>query len=108
MHLLFVCSRNQWRSPTAEALYRNHSEYQARSAGTASSARIRLSAKLIQWADIIFVMEHRHKQIVQQQFNNELSGKRLIVLDIADEYTYMDPELIEMIRSRVDSELNSI
>lgn len=59
MKILFICSRNQWLSPTAEAIYKDHSGINVWSAGTESSARIKLSAKTILWADIIFVMEKK-------------------------------------------------
>jgi protein-tyrosine phosphatase len=105
VHLLFLCSRNQWRSPTAETLYARHPHHQAKSAGLAASANTRVTLKLIAWADIIFVMEHKHKTIVHERFANALGNKKIVVLDIADEYTYMDPELVTMIRSAVDGEL---
>jgi len=59
MNILFVCSRNQWRSPTAEAVYKNHPTHDARSAGTSDTARIRVSMKLMDWADVVFVMEKK-------------------------------------------------
>jgi predicted protein tyrosine phosphatase len=101
MHILFVCSRNQWRSPTAEALYRDRPGLEVRSAGTEPSARIRLTAKTILWADLIFVMEKRHRQRMQENFPEEMQGKQVIVLDIPDDYQYMDPELVEEIEARV-------
>ena len=55
-HLLFVCSRNQWRSPTAENLWKNHANYASRSAGTSPNAKTTVSSTDIRWADIIFVM----------------------------------------------------
>ncbi len=48
--LLFLCSRNQWRSPTAEALFKNHPRYEARSAGTENGARNKLTAGHVGWA----------------------------------------------------------
>jgi protein-tyrosine phosphatase len=105
VNLLFLCSRNQWRSRTAEALYARHPHHQAKSAGLSASATVKVSLKLILWADIIFVMEHEHKAIVRERFANALIDKKIVVLDIADEYTYMDPELVAMIRSAVDAEL---
>jgi predicted protein tyrosine phosphatase len=96
MNLLFVCSRNQWRSPTAEAIFKDHAFYKVRSAGTEPSARIRLSQKQLDWADHIFVMEKKHKQRILEKFTIE---KDIIVLDIEDDYRYMDPELIESIRT---------
>jgi predicted protein tyrosine phosphatase len=101
MNILFICSRNQWRSPTAEAIYRDRPGLQVRSAGTEPAARIRVTAKTIAWADRIFVMEKRHKQRLQENFPQEMQGKQVIVLDIPDDYRFMDPELVEEIESRV-------
>ncbi len=106
MKLLFVCSRNQWRSPTAEAIYKNHPYHQVRSAGTEPSARVRVTAKLIEWADIILVMEKRHAQRLLQQFPREMTHKDYDVLDIPDEYGFMDPELVEMLEITVEPYLN--
>jgi len=75
--LLFVCSRNLWRSPTAESLFRNHPRYEARSAGTENSARIKLTAGHVGWADLIFCMEKKHAARVQERFQPELAGKPL-------------------------------
>ncbi len=102
MNLLFVCSRNQWRSPTAESIYRNYSGINVKSAGTEPSARIKLSSKMIEWADYIFVMEKKHKQRICQNFPDEIKGRNIIVLNIPDEFKYMDPELIGEIKSRVE------
>lgn len=102
MNILFVCSRNQWRSPTAEKIYKNHSIVTAKSAGTEPSARIKLTSKMIQWADLIFVMEKKHKQRMAENFPEEIPGKKIIVLEIPDEYGFMDQELIEEIKTKVD------
>lgn len=100
-NLLFICSRNQWRSPTAETVWQKRSGYQARSAGTSPRARKTVSAKDIQWADIIFVMEKKHKQRLCAQFSRLLQYKPLHVLDIPDEYRYMDAELVEILEQSV-------
>jgi len=52
-NLLFICSKNQWRSPTAELLFKNHPVHTARSAGTNNNARIRVNQKMIDWADVL-------------------------------------------------------
>lgn len=101
MNILFVCSRNQWRSPTAETIYKNHSGLNVKSAGTEPSAKIRLTAKNINWADIIFVMEKKHKQRMIENFPIETEQKQIIILDIQDEYKFMDPELIEELKTKV-------
>ncbi len=98
MNLLFICSRNQWRSPTAEALFKNHPNINAKSAGTEPSARIKVNEKMLLWADLIFVMEKRHKQRLQQKFDDILQDKEVIVLDIADDYKFMDKELVEILK----------
>jgi protein-tyrosine phosphatase len=101
MNLLFICSRNQWRSPTAEAIYKNHPTIRAKSAGTEPSARIKLNAKMLEWADIVFVMEKKHKQRIQEKFPTEAQQKQIIILDIPDEYQFMDEELVEEIKLKV-------
>lgn len=99
--LLFLCSRNQWRSPTAEALFQGHPRYEARSAGTVERARVKLTAGHIGWADMIFCMEKKHAAAVTERFAEELNGKPLIVLRIPDDYQFMDPDLIELLRAEI-------
>lgn len=108
MNILFVCSRNRWRSPTGEAIYKTSQEHIAKSAGTEPSARIKLTAKLIAWADIIFAMEKRHKQRMMENFASETEGKEIIVLNIPDEYQFMEEELVESIRSSVSPYLDNV
>ena len=96
-NLLFICSKNQWRSPTAELLFKGHQHHSARSAGTSDKARIRLSQKLIDWADIVFVMEYKHRDLLKQRF--DLNNKPLVVLNIPDDYQFNDPELIEILKT---------
>jgi protein-tyrosine phosphatase len=108
MNLLFVCSRNQWRSPTAEAIYKNNSGMNVKSAGTEPSARIKLTLKIVEWADIIFVMEKKHKQRIVQKFNSVLDQGNIVILDIPDDYQFMDAELIEEIKTKVDIYLTNL
>lgn len=96
-NLLFICSRNQWRSPTGEAVWRRREGFAARSAGTSPRAKRTVSAADIQWADIIFVMESKHRSRLKARFSQLLAHKPLRVLDIPDEYRYMDEELIELL-----------
>ncbi len=67
-NLLFVCSRNQWRSRTAETIFRDDPRMRVRSAGTAPSARTRVNQRLIDWTDLIFVMERRHEEQLRNRF----------------------------------------
>lgn len=79
----------------------------ARSAGTQPSARIKLTAKVILWADIVFVMEKKHKQRMVEKYPDETFGKRIVILNIPDEYQYMEVALIEDIKSKVDPYIQS-
>ncbi len=101
MNLLLVCSKNQWRSPTAEAVYHNRSDLNVRSAGTSASARRSVSAADIRWAEHILVMEHEHKVRLKEKFREEMHHKKIHVLDIADDYQFMDPDLVALIELRV-------
>ena len=103
--LLFVCSRNQWRSPTAETLFKNHPRYAARSAGTAPAARTRITAGHLGWADLIFCMEKKHADRLREKFPDALAGKSVVVLRIPDDYAFMDPALLELLRTELAAHL---
>ena len=66
--VLFVCSLNQWRSPTAEALYRSDPRLEVRSAGIRSNARRRIGAADLKWANVVYVMEVDHRRWIQERF----------------------------------------
>ena len=100
-NLLFVCSENRLRSPTAEAVFSQHERVEAIGAGTNSDAVTPVSGDLIEWADVILVMEKSHKNKITKKYRDILKGKRLIVLDIPDNYDYMDEDLIKMLKSKV-------
>jgi predicted protein tyrosine phosphatase len=101
MNVLFVCSRNRWRSRTAETIFKSNQAHEFRSAGTENDARIKVNEKLVHWADTIFVMEKRHKQRLEDKFDSLLRNKKIIILDIEDNYRYMDEELIDTLKASV-------
>lgn len=101
LKLLFICSRNRQRSLTAETIFRNLPGVDVRSAGTEPSARIRVTAGQLGWADLIFVMEKRHMRRLEQKFGDSIAGKRIVCLHIADDYGYMNEELIVRLRGGV-------
>jgi len=106
MNILFICSRNKWRSRTAETIFKNAPGHNVRSAGTEMGATIRVTEKLVSWADIIFVMEKRHKERLLQKFEVLMDTKDVIVLDIQDNYKYMDAELIEILKTSTSPYIN--
>jgi predicted protein tyrosine phosphatase len=100
--LLFVCSRNKFRGLTAEKLLEGVPGYQARSAGTQPDARIVVTEGHIRWADVIFVMEKSHLNRMRQKYADALEGKRVITLHIPDDYVFMQPELIDELRGKLE------
>mgnify|MGYP000302138437 CR=1 FL=1 len=88
-----------------EQVWKNHPELAVRSAGTSPKAKRTMNAKDIQWADVIFVMEEKHKSRLKAQFTRLLNYKDVQVLDIPDEYQYMDNELVEIMKQTVGSYL---
>ncbi|MFD0795513.1 protein tyrosine phosphatase [Mucilaginibacter litoreus] len=84
-------------------MFKSNHQHTARSAGTSDKARIRVSQKLVDWAEIILVMEYKHRDILKQQFN--LKVKPLIVLNIDDEYQYNDPDLIALLKAALSDYL---
>jgi len=105
-NLLFICSRNQWRSPTAEALWRQRPGFNARSAGTSPNAKKTVNTADLQWADLIFVMEKKHKNRLKAEFGRMVQFKTIHVLDIPDDYRFMDQELIDELEARVGALLS--
>ena len=101
--ILFVCSQNKLRSPTAEAVFADHPGVDVDSAGLNHDAVVPLSPEQIQWADLILVMEQSHRNRLTKRFRKHLAGKRIVVLGIPDDYDYMDSALVELIKCRCAS-----
>ncbi len=102
MHILFICSKNRWRSLTAETIFKNTPNHEIKSAGTDEGARIKINEKHLMWADKIFVMEKKHKQIISQKFPEIVTQCDITILDIPDEYQYMDEELIMILKAAME------
>lgn len=100
-NILFICSQNRLRSPTAEQVFATHPGVETASAGTNNDADNPVTPELLRWADIVFVMEKAHRNKVQKRFKAELKHARLICLDIPDEYEFMDETLIALLRANV-------
>lgn len=105
MNLLFLCSQNKRRSLTAERIFATYPEIEAKSAGTESNSRVKVSPGLIGWADLIFGMEKKHIRRIQEKYKEELQGKRVICLYISDDYEYMDEELIDLLLTQTEFHL---
>jgi predicted protein tyrosine phosphatase len=99
--LLFICSRNRLRSLTAEKMFEGMAGYQVRSAGTQPEARILVTEGHVGWADIIFVMEKSHLDRLRRKFPEAIAEKQIVTLHIPDDYEFMQPELIDELRTKL-------
>lgn len=97
---LFICSQNRLRSPTAEQVFARWPGVETDSAGISADAEVLLSVEQLQWANIIFVMEKVHRNKLSKKHAPALKGKRIICLDIPDDYDYMQPELIQLLERK--------
>lgn len=105
MNLLFVCSENRLRSPTGEEVFSKYEGIHAIGAGTNEDAETVVSGDLIEWADVVFVMEKSHRNKITKKFKDLLKGKKLVCLDIPDNYDRMDPVLIRLLSNKVSQHI---
>lgn len=102
--VLFICSRNRLRSPTAETLFAAP-DVETDSAGLAPDADCVLSIEQVEWADLIFVMEKQHAAKLKQRFAACLRGKKVVCLDVPDRFRFMQPELVTLLQQKVGRHL---
>jgi predicted protein tyrosine phosphatase len=105
MKVLFICSANKLRSPTAEAVFSRYEGIEASSAGVNVDAKTTVSADLVEWADVVVTMEQHHASFLQERFGYLLRRRRVAVLGIPDHYQYMDPELVRLLKEKVEPKL---
>lgn len=107
LNVLFVCSQNRLRSPTGEQVFAEWAGIETSSAGLNHDAENPVTPELLQWADIIFVMERAHRAKLSAKFRPHLRGKRVICLDIPDDYEYMEESLVRLLKAKVPRYLPS-
>ena len=100
--LLFICTLNLQRSPTAAEIFKD--KYDTKSAGVADTAKVPLTSELLEWADVVFVMEEGHRKFISEKFPKEYLNKKIINLDIHDRYYFMDEELVKDLKEKVKIE----
>ncbi|MHC9084212.1 low molecular weight protein tyrosine phosphatase family protein [Luteimonas sp. RIT-PG2_3] len=99
--VLFICSQNRLRSPTAEQVFATWPGLETSSAGLNNDAENPVTPELLDWADMIFVMERTHRSKLSRKFKQHLGSTRVICLEIPDEFEYMAPDLIQLLKVRV-------
>lgn len=101
MNILFVCGKNRLRSPTAEQLFASRPGVETASAGVSHDADESVTPELLAWADLVVVMERAHRQKLTARHPKALRGKRVVSLDIPDDYDFMDPALVCLLEARM-------
>ena len=104
-HVLFVCSQNRLRSPTAEQVFADWPGIEVSSAGLNEGADNPVTPELLAWADLIFVMERAHRTKLQSKFRTQLKRQRIVCLNIPDDYRYMDAKLVRLLKASVPRHL---
>ena len=99
--LLFICTLNLQRSPTAAEIFKD--KYDTKSAGIADTAKVPLTSELLEWADVVFVMEEGHRKFISEKFPN--LNMKIINLDIQDRYYFMDEELVNILKEKVKTQI---
>lgn len=104
-NVLFICSQNRLRSPTAEQVFADWPGIETASAGLNHDAENPLTPELLRWADLVFVMERAHRAKLSSRFKPHLGGKRVVCLEIPDDYDFMDPDLVRLLEAKVPRHL---
>ena len=107
-NVLFICSQNRLRSPTAERVFADWPGIETSSAGLNHDAENPVTPELLRWADKVFVMERAHRSRLSARFKAHLGNARVICLDIPDDYEFMDPELVRLLKAKVPRHLPSL
>ncbi len=103
--VLFICSMNRLRSPTAEQVFADHPGIECDSAGLNNDAANPVTDELVEWAELIFVMEKAHRTKLAKRFRKSMGSRRVVCLDIPDDYEFMDPALVELLKRKVTPHL---
>jgi predicted protein tyrosine phosphatase len=99
--VLFVCHLNRVRSATAERLFCKRADLDVRSAGTAIDAMVRVNARMLDWADLIITMDEGQRRALAQMFPKHPALPNVLCLQIPDEFTFLQPELVTLLQERV-------
>ena len=91
MNKLFVCNQGKYRSKTAAKLF----------GGRFAGVYVNLKKEDLKWADVVYVFEEEQRSLIAEKFPTEYLKKRILNLDIADVYGYMDEKLVGELRGKL-------
>jgi predicted protein tyrosine phosphatase len=95
--VLFLCRHNRLRSPTTERIFGKRSHLDMRSAGTAVDALTRVNARMLECADLIFIMDDQQRRSLGRRVAGHPTLEHFICLERPDEFTVMQPELVDLL-----------
>ena len=99
MKLLFICNQNKNRSKTAEGLFKG--KFDTKSAGLYTEKPV--TEKQLSWADVVIVMDDEQRSEIAKRFPKQYMQKQILSLDIPDVFRFNQPELVDMLKSKVDN-----
>jgi predicted protein tyrosine phosphatase len=105
---LFICYYNRKRSATAERVFGRDPALDVRSAGTSDEAMVQVNERMLDWADVVFVMEDEQRRELARMFPAHAALNRLICLEIPDKYEFLDPELVSLLHERTRPHLERL
>src|SRR5476651_781887 len=100
-NILVVCGRNKKRSRTAEFIFKNDDRFNIRSAGLSPKSERKISENDLKWADLVFVMENKQRNKIRDVYNF-MEVPKIEVLNIPDDYEFMNEELVQMLSDRIN------
>jgi len=108
IRVLFVCYFNRKRSATAERVFGKDPGLDVRSAGTSPDALVQVNARMLEWADVVFVMDEQQNDALARAFPRHPALARSVILHIKDDYDFLDSELVSLLRERVQPHLDRL
>lgn len=99
--VLFICNQNQNRSPTAELLFKDMFETKSGGLFCEDSKKL-VNKRLLNWADTVFVMGEFQKEEICRRFSKKYTSK-ITSLDIPDIYCFNQPELVRLLKGKIES-----
>ena len=106
-NILVVCGQNKKRSRTAESIFKNESRFSIRSVGLSPKSDRKISEKDLNWADLILIMETGYRARILGQYRH-MELPPVEILDIPDDYEFMDDELVELLTERINDALRIV
>jgi predicted protein tyrosine phosphatase len=106
-NILVLCGRNKRRSKTAEYIFKNDQRINIRSAGLSQQSQRKVTESDLNWADLVLVMEKEHREKIVEIYEH-ISLPPIEILNIADEYEFLEEELVEMLEERINDILTNM